>query len=67
MREQTRVADWHALPTDAVLTQLHTTAAGLDSGQASERLQQQGSNALPAAASRSMLVRFLSQFNNLLI
>ncbi|WP_291591345.1 cation-translocating P-type ATPase [Comamonas sp. UBA7528] len=67
MREQTRVADWHALPTDAVLTQLHTTAAGLDSGQADERLQQQGPNALPAAASRSMLVRFLSQFNNLLI
>lgn len=67
MQEQTRVADWHALPTDAVLTQLHTTAAGLDSGQASERLQQQGPNALPAAASRSMLVRFLSQFNNLLI
>jgi len=67
MQEQTRVADWHALPTDAVLTQLHTTAAGLDSSQASERLQQQGPNALPAAASRSMLVRFLSQFNNLLI
>ena len=67
MQEQNRVADWHALPADAVLTQLHTTAAGLDSGQAGERLQQQGSNALPAAASRSMLVRFLSQFNNLLI
>lgn len=67
MQEQSRVADWHALPADAVLTQLHTTAAGLDSGQAGERLQQQGPNALPAAASRSMLVRFLSQFNNLLI
>ena len=67
MQEQNRVADWHALPADAVLTQLHTTAAGLDSGQAGERLQQQGSNALPAAASHSMLVRFLSQFNNLLI
>ncbi|WP_312588759.1 cation-transporting P-type ATPase [Comamonas terrigena] len=67
MQEQNRVADWHALPTEAVLTQLHTTAAGLDSSQASERLQQQGPNALPAAASHSMLVRFLSQFNNLLI
>lgn len=67
MQEQNRVADWHALPTEAVLTQLHTTAAGLDSSQASERLQQQGPNALPAAASRSMLARFLSQFNNLLI
>ena len=67
MQKQSRVADWHALPTEAVLTQLHTTAAGLDSSQASERLQQQGPNALPAAASRSMLARFLSQFNNLLI
>ena len=67
MQEQTRVAAWHALPTDAVLAQLQSTAAGLRSDQARERLQQQGPNALPAAASRGMLARFLSQFNNLLI
>ncbi|TYK72728.1 HAD-IC family P-type ATPase [Comamonas sp. Z3] len=67
MQEQTRVAAWHALPTDAVLTQLQSTAAGLSSDQARERLQQQGPHALPAAASRGMLARFLSQFNNLLI
>lgn len=67
MQEQNRVAAWHALPTDAVLAQLQSTAAGLSSGEARERLQQQGPNALPAAASRSMLARFLSQFNNLLI
>ena len=67
MQEQRRVAAWHALSTDAVLAQLQSTAAGLSSGEARERLQQQGPNALPAAASRSMLARFLSQFNNLLI
>lgn len=67
MQEQNRVAAWHALATDTVLTQLQSTAAGLSSGEARERLQQQGPNALPAAASRSMLARFLSQFNNLLI
>ena len=67
MQEQSRVAAWHALSTDAVLAQLQSTAAGLSSGEARERLQQQGPNALPAAASRSMLARFLSQFNNLLI
>ncbi|WP_182286054.1 HAD-IC family P-type ATPase [Comamonas testosteroni] len=67
MQEQNRVAAWHALATDAVLTQLQSTAAGLSSDEAWERLQQQGPNALPAAASRSMLARFLSQFNNLLI
>lgn len=67
MQEQSRVAAWHALPTDAVLAQLQSTAAGLSSGEAGERLQQQGPNALPAAASRGMLARFLSQFNNLLI
>ncbi|MDH1251434.1 HAD-IC family P-type ATPase [Comamonas thiooxydans] len=67
MQEQNRVAAWHALATDTVLAQLQSTAAGLSSGEARERLQQQGPNALPAAASRSMLARFLSQFNNLLI
>lgn len=67
MQEQSRVAAWHALSTDAVLAQLQSTAAGLSSSEARERLQQQGPNALPAAASRSMLARFLSQFNNLLI
>ncbi|RDI14134.1 HAD-IC family P-type ATPase [Comamonas sp. AG1104] len=67
MQEQSRVAAWHALSTDAVLAQLQSTAAGLSSGEARERLQQQGPNALPAAASRSMPARFLSQFNNLLI
>ena len=67
MQEQNRVAAWHALATDTVLTQLQSTAAGLSSGEARERLQQQGPNAMPAAASRSMLARFLSQFNNLLI
>ena len=67
MQEQNRVAAWHALAIDTVLAQLQSTAAGLSSGEARERLQQQGPNALPAAASRSMLARFLSQFNNLLI
>lgn len=67
MQEQNRVAAWHALAIDTVLAQLQSTAAGLSSGEARERLQQQGPNALPAAASRSMLERFLSQFNNLLI
>ena len=67
MQEQNRVAAWHALASDAALAQLQSTAAGLSSDQARERLQQQGLNALPAAASRSTLARFLSQFNNLLI
>ncbi|RGE45077.1 HAD family hydrolase [Comamonas testosteroni] len=67
MQEQTRVAAWHALPSDAVLTQLQSTPAGLRSEQAHERLLQYGPNVLPAAASRGVLARFLSQFNNLLI
>jgi hypothetical protein len=42
MQEQNRVAAWHALDTDTVLAQLQSTAAGLSSGEARERLQQQG-------------------------
>lgn len=68
MQEPTRAAAaWHAMPADAVLEQLQSTAAGLPGEEARQRLARQGPNALPAAASRGMLSRFLSQFNNLLI
>jgi magnesium-transporting ATPase (P-type) len=67
MQEHKRAEQWHALPADAVLEQLQSTAAGLDQAQARERLALQGPNSLPAAAQRGLMARFLSQFNNLLI
>ncbi len=58
---------WHAMPVDAVLTELDTRASGLTGQQARERREQCGPNRLPEAKSRSRLMRFLAQFHNVLI
>src|SRR5690606_19943718 len=46
---------------------LNTSEEGLDGPTAARRLAEHGPNALPAARTRSPLLRFLSQFNNALI
>ncbi len=58
---------WHALPVEEVLEQLDTDATGLTEGQVSERLQRYGANRLPEPPKRSLLLRFLVQFHNILI
>jgi magnesium-transporting ATPase (P-type) len=58
---------WHSLTQDAVLETLGTTRQGLSSSVAAERLATHGPNELPAATGRSALLRFLAQFNNVLI
>jgi len=58
---------WHACATDAVLTAFETSAQGLSSGDADDRLAKHGSNRLPQGARRSTLERLLLQFHNLLI
>jgi magnesium-transporting ATPase (P-type) len=58
---------WHSERAEAVLCDLGSSEAGLSSAQASERRSVYGPNALPAAAGRSALRRFLTQFNNVLI
>jgi len=58
---------FHALPVDAALDALGTTADGLSSKEAAERRANFGANRLPAATKRSGLMRLLSQFQNLLI
>ena len=59
---------WHALPADEVLQRLgidvHT---GLAPGEAASRLEKYGPNRLPAGKKRGPLLRFLSQFNNILV
>jgi magnesium-transporting ATPase (P-type) len=59
---------WHALTVDEVLKRLTTsTGKGLDGGEASTRLQRYGPNRLPEGKKRGPFMRFISQFNNILV
>jgi magnesium-transporting ATPase (P-type) len=59
---------WHALTVDEVLKRLTTsTEKGLAVGEASARLQKYGPNRLPEGKKRGPLMRFISQFNNILV
>jgi magnesium-transporting ATPase (P-type) len=44
-----------------------SVTAGLDDAEASRRLAKHGPNRLPTARKRSPLMRFLLQFNNILV
>jgi magnesium-transporting ATPase (P-type) len=62
------VAAWHAMLVDEVAKRLATeTRKGLDAGEAAKRLQKYGPNRLPEGKKRGPLMRFLSQFNNVLV
>ncbi|MFZ1415386.1 MAG: HAD-IC family P-type ATPase [Defluviicoccus sp.] len=58
---------WHALDGPEVLARLTTSAAGLDSKAAEERLARYGPNVLPAADRGTALRILIAQFNNPLI
>ncbi|MDC7785073.1 cation-transporting P-type ATPase [Rhodoplanes sp. TEM] len=58
---------WHAARTDDVLSRLSVSADGLTDGEAENRREIHGYNRLPTATPRSVLVRLLTQFQNLLI
>ncbi|MBZ8135187.1 cation-transporting P-type ATPase [Afifella sp. IM 167] len=58
---------FHALSADEALTRLGARREGLTTEEAAERLSRYGPNLLPAAPPRPALLRFLAQFNNLLI
>jgi magnesium-transporting ATPase (P-type) len=62
------VAAWHAISADEVLKRLATDAGkGLDAAEATTRLQKYGPNRLPEGKKRGPFMRFLSQFNNVLV
>jgi magnesium-transporting ATPase (P-type) len=62
------VAPWHALAADEVVKQFATNGEkGLDAAEASARLQKYGLNRLPEGKKRGPLMRFLAQFNNILV
>jgi magnesium-transporting ATPase (P-type) len=59
--------DWHSLGVGETLERLNTARNGIASDEARRRLARHGPNSLPEAKPRSALVRFLSQFHNVLI
>jgi calcium-translocating P-type ATPase len=62
-----RLTDPHARPAAECLEALDAAADGLSAHEASRRLTQHGPNLLPEVRSRGPLMRFLAQFNNVLI
>ena len=59
--------NWPALPADAALRRFESSTTGLSDEDAALRLAQYGRNRLPSAKRRSVLLRFLLQFHNVLI
>src|SRR5262249_55189141 len=61
-------AAWHAISDGDVVKRLITDSEkGLDSAEASARLQKDGPNRLPGGKKRGPFMRFLAQFNNILV
>jgi potassium/sodium efflux P-type ATPase len=58
---------WHAMEQEDVLTQVTSSQQGLTALEASKRLSEHGRNVLPEPKTRGPLIRFLSQFHNILI
>ncbi|SDO78016.1 ATPase, P-type (transporting), HAD superfamily, subfamily IC [Filomicrobium insigne] len=58
---------YHAISVADALAAMGVSAEGLSAQEAERRLEQYGYNRLPEPPKRSALVRFLSQFNNILI
>ena len=62
------VALWHSIPATEALGQLASDATkGLDPAEAAARLKEHGLNRLPEGKKQGPLVRFLAQFNNILV
>ena len=58
---------WHSRTAREVLEELGSSSDGLSASEAARRLSTHGPNELPATAGRPALLRFLAQFNNILI
>lgn len=58
---------WHSMDVDSIYTELDCTKNGLSNEAAQQRLEKYGLNKLTPACKRGALIRFLAQFNNVLI
>jgi magnesium-transporting ATPase (P-type) len=62
------VTAWHALAAAEVVQRLNSnTRSGLDPAEVSRRLQKYGPNRLPEGKKQGPFMRFLLQFNNILV
>src|SRR6516164_10600797 len=62
------VPAWHSIACDEVLRMLDTNPQkGLDTSEVSQRLSKYGPNRLPEGKKQGPFMRFLSQFNNILV
>lgn len=57
----------HSQSPEVCLVSLNTSPTGLSASEASRRLREYGPNRLPDTTGRGPLIRFVSQFNNVLI
>ena len=63
-----RTTAWHALTAEEAVERLKSSVtAGLDAAEAARRQAEYGLNLLPTARKRGPLMRFLQQFNNVLV
>jgi magnesium-transporting ATPase (P-type) len=58
---------WHAMEQHDVLARVASSQDGLTAVEAAKRLSEHGRNVLPEPKMRGPLIRFLSQFHNLLV
>jgi magnesium-transporting ATPase (P-type) len=58
---------WHAMPYEEVLREFEVSEEGLKSAEVAQRLERYGLNKLQEEKKKSAFVRFMMQFNNLLI
>ena len=61
------IQNWHNQTSEQTLVALETKLEGLSEEEANLRLQKYGINKLPAPPQRSLLLRFLVHFHNILI
>ncbi|MFN3367082.1 MAG: cation-translocating P-type ATPase, partial [Exiguobacterium mexicanum] len=65
---QMETKNWHALEPDAVKSSLETdTSSGLSKGEVSSRQEQYGKNVLPEKEKTPEIIKFLRQFNDILV
>lgn len=62
-----QIKPWHSLEFEEVLREVASSHSGLSEQEAKERLLKYGANKLKQQRKKSAVIRFLMQFNNLLI
>ena len=67
MRDTMQDVAFHVLSVTDALERVEASEQGLTGQEAAKRLIELGQNRLPQGARRSAIVRFLAQFNNILI